>query len=249
MDSEIVIVGTGPGPLTLVTREAEEELLAADKIFFRMSALPIYQWLAERGKQLVCFDTLYSIPHCTGEDIYGFIADALLQEAIVRRRAVYALPGNPFVFESTTRLIRRRARERSVDVRAVAGISFLELLYKELAIDPMMGLQILSPGALQPSRAVYSEHLGVVIGLLGAAVGCDPGSEIPDVERVSRWLLERYSPDHPVSLVWTTGMPDFATQSRTLTLENLVEACGECEFFASLYIPPVSAAPAPSGGR
>ncbi len=239
MDSEIVIIGTGPGPLSLVTREAEQELLAADKIFFRMSALPIYHWLEERGKRLISFDTLYAIPRCSSKDIYGFIADAILREATTNHRAVYALPGNPFVFENTTGLICRRAQAQGVDVRVVPGISFLELVYKELAIDPVMGLQILPPGAVQPSRAVYSEHLGVLIGLLGASVGADPGSEIPSVDLLSQWLLERYSPDHPVSLVWTTGMPDFETHSRTLALKNLVEACGDCEFFASLYIPPL----------
>ena len=239
MKPEILIIGTGPGPLSLLTCEAENELLAASKIFFRMSALPVYQWLENRGKTLVSFDTLYAIPHTSNSDIYQFIADALVRESLLRKHAVYALPGHPMVFEDTTRLIKAKALEKNISVRIVAGSSFLELMYQELGIDPVNGLQIVSPAALEDSRSVNSEHLGLIIGLLGAPTVDNQRHGTGNVPAVSASLRQRYPSDHPVSLVWTTGMPDFVTHSKTFALERLVRECGDCRFFASLYVPPL----------
>ncbi len=243
MDPQILIIGTGPGPLSLLTREAEEELLKAEKIFFRMSGLPVYHWLKEQNKQLICFDTVYAISNFTASETYEFIADAIIKEAQTRGHVVYALPGNPFVFERTTRLICHNARTAGMAVRVVPGISFLETIYQELALDPVVGLQILTLGALRSSATEYSQRLGLVIGLIGATVGSDSRCQKPNIEFVARCLLEQYPPNHPVSLVWTPGMPDYETHSKTFALENLVEQCGDCNFFASLYVPPIGEQP------
>ena len=48
----ITIVGLGPGPLVLLTKEAESELLAAEKVFFRTGAHPVYDWLKRQGKHV-----------------------------------------------------------------------------------------------------------------------------------------------------------------------------------------------------
>jgi uncharacterized protein YabN with tetrapyrrole methylase and pyrophosphatase domain len=58
----ITVVGLGPGPLGQLTREAENELLAADTVFFRTAGHPAYQWLEQQGKHVVCFDRLYKLP-------------------------------------------------------------------------------------------------------------------------------------------------------------------------------------------
>src|SRR5205823_7196953 len=105
----ITVVGTGPGPLSYLTKEAERELLLADKVFFRMSRHPVYAWLKENRKQLVSFEMMYTIPRIGFGEIYEFIVNALIQEAMLRGQAVYALPGNPFVLEDTTRLLKLQA--------------------------------------------------------------------------------------------------------------------------------------------
>ena len=102
----ITIVGTGPGLLRYLTKEAERELLSADKIFFRMSQHPVYDWLKENRKQLISFDTIYTIAGITFTGIYDFIARALVTEAKHRGRAFYALPGSASVLEETTRLLK-----------------------------------------------------------------------------------------------------------------------------------------------
>jgi tetrapyrrole methylase family protein / MazG family protein len=92
----ITIVGLGPGPLGWLTKEAESELLGAEKIFFRTSGHPAYEWLKERGKHVVCFDRLYTTAWTEPGEIYEFMVSALLKEAELRGKVTYALPGSPF---------------------------------------------------------------------------------------------------------------------------------------------------------
>jgi hypothetical protein len=49
----ITVVGIGPGPVSCLTKEAEAELIRADKIFFRLGSHPVYDWLRALGKQLI----------------------------------------------------------------------------------------------------------------------------------------------------------------------------------------------------
>jgi precorrin-6B methylase 1 len=41
--ARITVIGVGPGPASCLTKEAEAELLRADKVFFRMNAHPVYK--------------------------------------------------------------------------------------------------------------------------------------------------------------------------------------------------------------
>jgi precorrin-6B methylase 1 len=41
--ARITVIGVGPGPASCLTKEAEAELLRADKVFFRMGAHPVYK--------------------------------------------------------------------------------------------------------------------------------------------------------------------------------------------------------------
>ena len=60
--ARVTVVGIGPGPLSWLTMEAERELRLANKIFFRTGSYPAFHWLRELGKQVICFDVLYTLP-------------------------------------------------------------------------------------------------------------------------------------------------------------------------------------------
>ena len=77
--ARITVVGIGPGPTSCLTKEAEGELLRADKVFFRMGAHPVYEWLRSLGKHVVCFDLLYTTRWVNPGDIYEFHGICLVQ--------------------------------------------------------------------------------------------------------------------------------------------------------------------------
>ena len=233
--STLTIVGLGPGPLDLLTTEAENHLLKADKVFFRTSTYPAHRWLEGLGKTLVAFDGLYTMPWPGTDTMYEFMATALLKEASVRGSATYALPGSPSILEDTTRILRRRAREAGVEIRIVQGLSFLEPALEAIDFDFALGLQIVLPWThIETGR--FSSHIAMLICQVDTRTH---PTEPPRIDRTVGWLRATYPEDHPVTLIWPSGLPAFETLSLTAPLAGLVEAYGDGKLFASLFVPPL----------
>ena len=235
--STITIVGLGPGPLSFLTKQAEAELLAAERIFFRTSAHPAYAWLKEQGKHVVCFDKLYDLPWKEPPDIYEFIVSALLKEAELNPNVIYALPGSPVFLEETTRMLRERGSAAGVQVNLVHGLSFVEEALGQLNLDFAQGLQIVLPWThLEKGHFTKELHL-LVCQIEAMRVPTDK----PRVDLTMEWLLRSYPPEHLVTLIWTDGLPEYKTQTRTIALKNLSTEYGETKFFSSLFVPAVPA--------
>jgi tetrapyrrole methylase family protein / MazG family protein len=233
----IIVIGLGPGPISLLTKEAEKELLHADKIFFRTCAHPVYDWLRGLEKQLICFDDLYAAKWTEAAELYQFMTDALLKEVRLRGKAVFALPGSPVFLESTTRFLQQRSAAEKIEFRVVHGLSFLELALAEADFD-VAGLQILLPLAhLQGGR--YRADSPLMVCQIEAR---SQPLDKPRVDLTMKWLLRKYPPDHAVTLIWTDGPPEYTTQSRTIPLKNLAGEYAEGKYYASVYVPPLGRA-------
>ena len=68
------------------------------------------------------------------------IAEKLITEAKKGLNVVYAVPGSPLVAEKTVVIIRDKAKEANVELEIMPGMSFMEVLYQRLNIDPIDGL-------------------------------------------------------------------------------------------------------------
>jgi tetrapyrrole methylase family protein / MazG family protein len=230
----ITVVGIGPGPTRYLTKEAEAELLRADKVFFRTAAHPVYGWLKKLGKHLHCFDVLYTMHWAKPEDIYEFMVAALFKETTLKGDVVYAVPGSADVLEATTRLIRERGIKEGVAVRVVSGVSFLDLALAEVNFDFSLGLQVVLP-LTHVQTGLFTKRLALIVCQIEAA-GSSP--DTPRVDLTLEFLLKVYPPDHRVTLIWTDGLPEYTTHSKTLALKDLVREYGDAKFFSSLYVPP-----------
>ena len=229
----ITIVGLGPGPLGLLTKEAESELLGSEKIFFRTSGHPAYEWLKERGKHVVCFDRLYATAWKEPGEIYEFIVSALLKEAELQGKVTYALPGSPVFLENTTGLLRERGAKAGVEIRVVHGLSFMEEAFAKLNLNFAEGLQILLPRThLETGR--FTTKLPLLVCQIEAMrVPTDEAR----VDLTMEWLLKAYPAGHEVTLIWTDGLPAYTTQTRVMVLKDLASEYGKAKYFASLYVP------------
>lgn len=238
--AEVLIVGMGPGPVRQLTIEAREALLEATEIFFRFSAHPVCHWLQEEGRDCVCFDYLYAQPGIRYENIYRTINLALVKVAKKQGRSVYALPGNPAVFEKTTRWLKKLAGDEGVEVKTIVGMSFLEPLYLELDLDPEEGVQVLNASAFSHyGEYPFTEKLGLIIGQVGLPSSMNPGGGDTNAGDVAAALLKKYPQDHPVTLAWSTGMPDYENKRMSFPLFELVRLSGYVKHLATLYVPPV----------
>jgi tetrapyrrole methylase family protein / MazG family protein len=130
--SEIVVVGLGPAGPDLLTAGSLSVLENAKVLFARTLRHPCASVLV--GAQ--SFDDVYE-SHATFDDVYNTIVDTLLTQSIVHGTIVYAVPGSPVVAERTVELLRQRGPSHDVSIRLIPALSFLDLAWVRLGIDPM----------------------------------------------------------------------------------------------------------------
>ena len=139
---KITIVGLGPGAFGFITVETLELLQAAKPLILRTAKHPTVSGLKERGIEFTSYDHVYE-EQDSFENVYQTIAEDCLKQAATGENLVYAVPGSPLVAEKTVTLIRKLAEERGISLRIIPGMSFLEVLYTRLAVDPIEGVTVL----------------------------------------------------------------------------------------------------------
>jgi tetrapyrrole methylase family protein/MazG family protein len=129
MTARVVIVGLGPGPRNTVTQATLEAIERIDVQFVRTKRHPT----ADLMPKATSFDSLYdTLP--TFEDVYVAITEAVVAAAIKHGEVLYAVPGSPLILESSVAQLRADSR---VDVQVLPALSFLDLAWEALGIDPV----------------------------------------------------------------------------------------------------------------
>ncbi|MHC1746616.1 MAG: nucleoside triphosphate pyrophosphohydrolase [Negativicutes bacterium] len=139
---QITIVGLGPGPANLITVETMTMLTSAEQLFLRTEKHPTVSTLTAQGINFQSYDFLYE-KLGTFEEVYEAIAVDIVERACQGGNIVYAVPGSPLVAEATVALIRTKATANNIALSILPGMSFLELLYCRMGIDPIAGITIL----------------------------------------------------------------------------------------------------------
>jgi tetrapyrrole methylase family protein / MazG family protein len=133
----LVVVGLGPGGPGLVTAASLERLRAAHdagRLWLRTSRHPAASLVPDAPS----FDQVYEQAGRLDE-VYPAIVERLLELVDDGGGAVtYAVPGSPVVAERTVELlVARAAAEADLDVEIVPALSFLDLAWARLGIDPV----------------------------------------------------------------------------------------------------------------
>jgi tetrapyrrole methylase family protein / MazG family protein len=132
----ITVVGLGPGDERFVTTQTLEAIAAAPVRFVRTSRHPSASLVGDATS----FDDVYEAAD-TFDDVYATIVDRLVDAAVQHGPVLYAVPGSPLVLERTVALLRA---ERRVRCNVLPAISFLDLAYDRLGIDPVeAGLRLI----------------------------------------------------------------------------------------------------------
>ena len=129
MTGRVVVVGLGPGDSRLVSVAAESAIAAAATRFVRTTRHPS----ASLVEPATSFDGLYEQAGSM-EEVYAGIVDELVASAGATGSVLYAVPGSPLVAERTVELLRADPR---VEVEIVPGLSFLDLAWARLGVDPV----------------------------------------------------------------------------------------------------------------
>ena len=204
--ADILIVGLWPGDRGSITQDAFKALHGG-KVFLRTRIHPTVQQLLNQNWN--SFDYLYEQSESFME-LYQAITWAIINAAKEAKskghHIVYAVPGNPYIGEATTRLIQHTADQQSLTVRVIPGMSFLD-----------------AAAALIPGDIV-SENCQVVDGLdlnvrmheepfAGGSLPLSPLrpaliSQVYDqriASGVKLALMRLYPDDHPITVLQAAG--------------------------------------------
>jgi tetrapyrrole methylase family protein / MazG family protein len=188
----VVVVGLGPAGVDLLLPAAREALERIPVRYVRTARHPAVDDLAREGLVLEPLDLLYD----TGDDfdtVYAAIAARVVEAAQEYGEVAYAVPGSPSVAERTVMLLRGAG----IDIEIVPGLSFADLAWNRLGIDPMTGARVID------ARTFAIDSAGFSGAMLLAQ--CDTRFVLSDVKLA---LLEVLAPDHEVIVLQGLGLPD-----------------------------------------
>ena len=212
----VTVVGLGPAGGDLLGDATLALLTAPGRVFLRTARHPA----AARAGGARTFDDLYESA-ATFDDVYAAIVEELVTAAsdAAPEPVVYAVPGSPLVAERSVELLRADDR---VEVTVLPALSFLDLAWVALGIDPLAaGVRLLDAAAFGDVAArergpfllaqCWSRHLLSEVKL---SVPDEAGAELPRpvilhhlglpdqvVVAVDWWELDRtVEPDHLTSL-------------------------------------------------
>lgn len=139
----ITIAGMGPGS------DVNPWLLGQDhagKVILRTAVHPGTEQLLEHNISFSSCDDLYE-QGGSFEEIYNRIAERVISSA-ESGDVLYVVPGSPAVAERTVVILRELCSERGIALTVKPCVSFLDLAYIYLGVDPIDGLRIVDAGDL-----------------------------------------------------------------------------------------------------
>ncbi len=220
--ARVVVVGLGPAGPEHTSEATLSALGAADVAFLRTARHPA---VAAIAAQLPSFDHHYEACE-TFEEVYARIVEDLVEaaerESALGRHVLYAVPGSPLVAERSVALLRA---DRRVEVQVLPALSFIDLAWSALAVDPVaVGAQVLDGSSFEVEAAGQRGPFLVaqcwsreVLSRLKLALDADGaparvivlhhlGLEDEAVREVALEDLDRVTePDHLTS-VWLEGL-------------------------------------------
>lgn len=221
------VVGLGPGSDEHVTDETRRVIAESSRRFLRTARHPS----AHLVPNATSFDDVYENAR-DFDTVYAMIAERLAHEteraAAAGESIVYAVPGSPLVLERTVRLLRSDPR---LDVRLHPAMSFLDLVWARLGIDPVDDGVTLVDGHEFARRAA-----GLAGPLLVAH--CHANWVLSDVKLAAEDLLDVTNDDLDVVLLHHLGLPDEAVVHTTW---SEIDRTLEADHLTSLYVPRLAA--------
>ncbi len=215
MKPRVVIAGLGPGPAGTITKAATDAIDSIAVQFVRTRKHPT----ASLVPKATSFDYLYE-RHDTFDDVYAAITERVVAAALQHGEVLYCVPGSALVLESS---VAQLAGDPRVSVHILPSLSFLDLAWAALGIDPVnAGVRLID------GHKFAIEAAGERGPLLVAQVHAD-------------WVLsdiklthESSSGDEPVVLLHHLGLEDQRVEHTTWKqLDQVLKT----DHLTSLYIP------------
>jgi tetrapyrrole methylase family protein/MazG family protein len=213
----IVVVGLGPAGPEYVTEHTRAEIARVAHRYLRTDRHPSASLVPDADT----FDDVYEAAD-TFADVYAEIADRLAAAAQLHGEVLYAVPGSPLILERTVRALRTDQR---IECTIHPAMSFLDIAYARLGIDPVEANVTLVDG---------HEFAIAAAGMAGPLLVAHTHANWV----LSDMAVENATGDEPVVILQRLGSPDERiTHTTWAELDRTVEA----DHLTSIYIPHLAA--------
>jgi len=221
MAPRIVVVGLGPGDPALVTAGALDAIARIPHRYLRTQVHPSAHLVTDA----VTFDHHYDTAD-TFDQVYERIVADLLAAATEFGEVLYAVPGSPRVLERTVDLLDGPAAAGSIELEVLPGMSFVDLAWVRLGIDPFEeGVRLVD--AHRFAVAAAGERGPLLVA------HCHNQRVLSDVK-----LAVEDAPAEPVVVLQRLGLPD---ESVTTVAWADLDRSFEPDHLTSLFVPALGA--------
>lgn len=134
--NRFVVAGIGPAGPDLVPEATRLVIANAARVFLRTTRHPSAPLVLDLATAKVeSFDHVYDDSD-TFSEVYAQITQRLLEAFLEDGPGdlVYCVPGSPLVAEQTVELLRK---DRRIDLEIIPAMSFLDLVWARLGVDPI----------------------------------------------------------------------------------------------------------------
>ncbi len=217
----IVVVGLGPGHPDLVTAGTLAAIESVPVRFLRTWRHPSASLLTGAAT----FDHHYESAD-TFDDVYRRIVDDLVAAATEHGAVLYAVPGSPRVLERTVDLLDHEVAAGRVELVVLAALSFVDLAWVRLGVDPYdQGVRLVDGHRFAATAAGERGPLLVA--------HCHNRRVLSDVK-----LAVEGAATGPAVVLQRLGLPD---ESVTTVAWADLDRSFEPDHLTSLYIPELAA--------
>ena len=211
----VIVVGIGPAGPEYVTAHTVQEIARVTHRYLRTTRHPS----AHVVPDAIAFDEIYETAD-TFDDVYLQIVDRLIAAATEHREILYAVPGSPLILERSVRLL---IADQRVECVVHPAMSFLDIAYARLGIDPVEAAVTLIDGHSFATAAAGRSGPLLVAHTHANWV-------LTDV----KLAVESATGDEPVTILARLGSDDEQiTQTTWADLDRTVDA----DHLTCLYIP------------
>ena len=223
----ITIVGLGPGAAGNLSLETMGLLKSDAQVILRTAVHPTVAELEKENVKFTSCDSFYE-EGANFEEVYGRVVQRVLAAAM-EGDVVYAVPGSPLVAERTVVMLREQAKEFNIPLVIKPAMSFLDLAYVDLGIDPIAGLRIIDAQDFE-AVADAGKYPLMITQVYSQLVASD----------LKIALMENLDDDYEIFFLRNLGLPD--EECRPVKLFEL-DRQPHIDHLTSAYIPPLPAMP------
>ena len=221
----ITIVGLGPGAAGNLSLETMGLLKSDAQVILRTAVHPTVAELEKENVKFTSCDSFYE-EGANFEEVYGRVVQRVLAAAM-EGDVVYAVPGSPLVAERTVVMLREQAKEYNIPLIIKPAMSFLDLAYVDLGIDPIAGLRIIDAQDFE-AVADAGKYPLMITQVYSQLVASD----------LKIALMENLDDDYEIFFLRNLGLPD--EECRPVKLFEL-DRQPHIDHLTSAYVPPLPA--------